>query len=75
MGWSHTKTVIGQSQTMIQSSTILTFLGRSWEDDMHTCKTILGMAEGRLGKVLQLKIILAPSRDRPGSCQDEINDG
>ena len=49
MGWSHTgtKTFLGRSQAMIQSSTILTFLGRSWEDDMHTFKTILGMAQRR----------------------------
>ncbi len=49
MGWSHTgtKTALGRSQTMIQSSTILTFLGRSWGYDMHTCKTILGMARRR----------------------------
>ncbi len=49
MGWSHTgtKTVLGQSQTLIHSSTILTFLGRSWEDDMHTCKAVLRMAQRR----------------------------
>ena len=71
MGWSHTgtKTVLGRSQTMIQFSTVLTFLGRSWDDAMYTCKTVLGVAQrhsetvaqDRLVNVLQFRIILAPS--------------
>ena len=68
---------------MIQSSTVLNFRGRSWDDVMHTCKTILGMAQRHPETVLgsswegftvqdQPSTVLRPSRDRVGSSQDHL---
>ena len=88
MGWSHTgtKTVLGRSQHWFRLASswpsydvpgmmICMHAKPSWE--WHS--VILRRSQDRLGKVLQLKISLAPSWDRlgklPGLIQWWLTDG
>ena len=88
MGWSHTgtKTVLGRSQHWFRLASswpsydvpgmmICMHAKPSWE--WHS--VILRRSQDRLGKVLQLKISLAPSWDRlgklPGLSQWWVTDG